>query len=239
MEKLIPPSTFPRLPIRPLHVGIIPDGNRRYSNLHHLDLTEGYLRGIDRLDEILNAINSNDPLLTRIKTLTVYICSTDNVTKRPTEEVNKLIELIRIQIRKYQNRQSLIHKYQIKINIIGNLTYFPLDLQTEALGIQRDTATYSQYILNLAIGYDAKEEIMQAVRSIPDSSIPIFSYLGLQDEIDLVIRTGREKRTSGFFPLMTLYAEYFFLDKFWPEFTVEDLKKVIIEFDQRNRRFGK
>jgi undecaprenyl diphosphate synthase len=227
------------MPNTNLHIGIIPDGNRRFAINHGIDLSEGYLRGIARVDEILHAITNRDPVLSRIKMLTLYICSVDNVTKRSTREIKKLTDLVRSQLERYQEERSLIHQHEVRVTVIGDLSYFPDDLRELAKGIQSTTMSYSQYKINLAIGYNAIQEIQDAVRRMPNPSYPLTSYLSLQREMDLVIRTGAEKRISGFFPLMTLHSELFFLDKMWPEFELDDLRRIIEEFDQRDRRFGR
>ena len=109
------------------------------------------------------------------------------------------------------------------------------------------TKDYNDYIVNFAFGYGGREEILDAMkkaikRGVDPSKLTkeeLTRYLSVSDEFDLVIRTGGDHRSSNFFPWQTTYAEWFFLDKMWPEFEKEDLLKVINQFENRDRRFGK
>lgn len=231
-----------------LHIGIIPDGNRRYAKAKGKDFYSGYLDGIARLDALIETIGNRsntgeDNPLRRIRMLTVFVCSTDNLTKRSSEEIKQLFSLFRLYFEKYNTGESLLHTYRVKVRIVGRLTLFPEDLQATFASIMKSTAEYDNYVLNLACGYDGHTEILDAITRAghgEKSDAPNWfeKYLSVSEPMDLVIRTGKEQRMSGFFPWQTTYAEWFFLEIMWPEFTCTHLQRVLHQFNQRNRRFG-
>ena len=109
---------------------------------------------------------------------------------------------------------------------------------------QEKTKQNKNYIINFAIAYGGRQEIISAVKKLIEEKKEINEKnfqksLWLQDEPDLIIRTGGEKRTSNFLPWQSIYSEWIFIEKFWPEFTKQDLEKAIEEFKNRKRRFGK
>jgi undecaprenyl diphosphate synthase len=224
---------------RGLHLGIIPDGNRRYAKARYLPIVEGYITGIERLYAILFLLGEA-PETFPIKNVTIYICSVDNLTKRSSTEVEQLYTLFRLQFRRHlDNRDSPIHQYQIRIRFIGDLSRFPVELRDLAENLEAQTAHYDTYTVNLAMGYDGRQEIVTAATGCLDQlSVPAVTRQLTVPDFDLIIRTGGEYRTSGFFPWQSVYAEWFFLDKMWPEFTTDDLHRIIGEFNRRNRRFG-
>lgn len=226
-----------------LHVSIVPDGNRRYAKACGKEYYQGYLDGVMRLDELIDAIGSCqvDDLLSRIRMVTVFVCSIDNLKKRPREEIEKLFTLFRVYFGKYNAKDSVLHRCRIQVRIVGRLSLFPEDLQKTFASIVDATAEYDKYVLNLACGYDGRTEIMDAIvkrEQSDDKGESLQPYLYVSDDIDLVVRTGKEKRMSGFFPWITTYSEWYFSDLMWPEFTIDHFRKILADFDTRNRRFG-
>ena len=226
-----------------IHASIVPDGNRRYAKACGKPYYEGYLDGVMVLDNLIDAIGASkvDDLLFRIRMVTVFVCSIDNIKKRPQEEIEKLFSLFRLYFGKYNASNSILHQHRIKVRIVGKLSLFPQDLQETFASIVRSTADYDKYVLNLACAYDGRTEIMDAVSKREQSdnkSESLQPYLYVSDDIDLVVRTGKERRTSGFFPWITTYSEWFFIDLMWPEFTIDKFREILVEFDTRQRRFG-
>lgn len=226
-----------------LHIGIIPDGNRRYSKSRGMKTYEGYYKGLDNINNILENLSNYDQVGDKVKMITMYVASINNLTKRESEETEELYNAMRYYLK--SPKIDIIHKNEINVKFVGHLHLLPQDLQNDITKLQQSTQNYQEYYFNLAIGYDGKQEILDTINKIvrdsktsPVSYTDLSSYLYISDEIDLVIRTGKEKRSSGFFPLQTTYAEWFYFDKMWPEFTFDDFKQCISDFEQRSRRFG-
>ena len=132
---------------------------------------------------------------------------------------------------------------KIKLRFIGKRELFDKEIQIGMYELEEMTKNYNNYIINFALGYGGRQEIVEAVKRLVKSGKEINESnlqenLWLRDDIDLIIRTGAEKRTSNFLPWQSTYAEWIFLDKMWPEFEKQDLTECIEEFKNRKRRFG-
>ena len=135
---------------------------------------------------------------------------------------------------------------KIKIRFIGNLNLLPNDLRVLCENIEKDTKNNNNFIVNFAIAYGGRQEIIEAVKKIIKNKIKpedineqtIEQNLLLKSDPDLIIRTGGEKRSSNFLPWQGAYSEWIFLDKMWPEFDIKDFAECINEFKQRKRNFG-
>jgi len=140
-----------------------------------------------------------------------------------------------------------IEKNKTKIRFIGNLSLLPKDLKEQCEKIQKETEKNNNFIVNFAIAYGGKQEIIELIKKIIKKKISpekidekiIKENLYLEGEPDIIIRTGGEVRTSNFLPWQSAYSEWFFLKKFWPEFEKRDLIECIEEFKRRKRNFGK
>ena len=228
-----------------LHIGIIPDGNRRYAEKKNITIEESYNIAFQTVTQIIEYIcNQCDDLFSfehySISQVTLYVCSYDNLEKRSKEEVNLIYGLIDKFIKYYYKNKD---KNTIRLNISGNIKLLPNKLKNNLLNIVNETSNNS-YTLNLAIGYNGHQDIIKAFKRTLDKKQKydiknIYKNFDVDTDIDLVIRTGNEMRMSGFFPWQTVYAEWFFLDKFWPEFTENDLYNIIEKYGKRNRRYGK
>ncbi len=180
--------------------------------------------------------------------MSLYAFSTEN-WKRPESEVNFLMKLLGVQIRK---KADFMIKENVKFNFIGDITKLPQKQQEVILDVQEKTKNYSSLTINFAINYGSHMEIMQACKNIClDFSLKKLDCSSLEEKIfeqylytknmpsvDLLIRTGGEKRISNFLLWQIAYAEIIFLDKYWPEFNEIDLENCIKEFTERKRRFG-
>lgn len=245
-------NTTTELINRPIkHLGIILDGNRRYAKKLNLSTKSGHEAGLKNLK---NLILEWVPEF-NIKELTLYTFSVQNFN-RSKEEVGYLLELFKTGLTKFlEENIKLIKKEGIRINFVGRLDMFPKNLREMMNKIKEKTKTHTKRIINFAMAYGGREEIIDGIKraakdliknnkknvteAIDNFDQEKFSkYLYLKSEPEIIIRTGGDKRTSNFLIWQSWYSEWFFLDKFWPEFTKQDLVQVINSYQARERRFG-
>lgn len=226
---------------KPKHIAIIMDGNRRWAKKRGLKTMEGHKAGVKALENIAESFQKHG-----IKILTVFAFSTEN-WGRPKSEVNYLMNLLRHAIK---TKVKKFHKQNIKLIVSGRLKDLSKDLQEtihEAVQLTKDN---TDGILNIALNYGGREEIISAVKKIiketkgeiKDITEETFKkYLYTKDlpDPDLMIRTSGEQRISNFLPWQLAYSELYFSDKYWPDFDVAELDKAISEYERRQRRFGK
>jgi undecaprenyl diphosphate synthase len=230
----------------PQHIVLFPDGNRRWAKKRGLPTLKGHWQGYKNLMEFCRWCKDRG-----VKVLTAFGFSTEN-WKRSKKEVNYLMKLfergLKENIKKYQKNK----KYQemgIRIKIIGQKEKLPKSLQKVIEEVENLTKNNKNLILNLAVSYGGKWDILQAVEKIRKHNPPIkkiteetigdyLSTAGLP-EPDLIIRAGGERRLSNFLLWQAAYSELYFSDKLWPDFTEEDLDEAIKEYQRRQRRFGK
>lgn len=220
-----------------MHIGIILDGNRRFARRLMKVPWKGHEYGAEKVEKLLDWGKELD-----IKEFTLYALSLENFN-RPKKEFDYLISLFKREFSKFLD-DSRIDEFKIKIRFIGKKDLFDKDMQSLMNALEKKTKNYSNYVVNFAIGYGGRQEIIEAVNKIVKGRRVVneetFSkFLWLQDEPDLIIRTGGEKRISNFLLWQGAYSEFIFLSKMWPEFTKSDLKKALKEFSNRKRRFGK
>ena len=228
----------------PKHVGIILDGNRRFAKKLMLKPWKGHEFGAEKVKKLLEWAKD-----VGIKELTLYAFSYENFN-RPKKEFDYLMYLFRKEFDNLIDNKD-IYKNKIKISFLGRLYLFPKDIQERMYRIIDKTKNNDKYIVNFAMAYGGRAEIVDAVKrigeKIKEGNLDVKSineklfndnlYMG--DDADLIIRTGGEKRTSGFLPWQGTYAELIFVDKSLPEFEKEDFLQCIKEFQSRKRRFGK
>lgn len=227
----------------PKHLGIIPDGNRRWAKQRLIKPWEGHKKGLGKFREILDWCQELG-----IKMVTLYTFSMENFS-RSKDEVDFLMEIIRGELKKMAKDEK-VHKERVRIKVIGRTELLPKKLQQAIQKVEDATAHYNNYQLNLAIAYGGREEIVDATKKIAqkvkegkigiseidENTISQNIYSPMPD-VDLVIRTA-ENRLSGFLPWQSTYAELIFLPKFFPDLTKEDFFKAIEEYSCRERRFG-
>lgn len=228
----------------PKHIGIIMDGNRRFSKQLMLKPWKGHEWGAKKVEDLLNWTKELG-----IHELTLYTFSVNNFN-RPKEEFDYLMGIFKKEFARLKDDKR-IHENKIKINVIGRTYLFPKDVQEEISEIMEATKDYEDYIINFAMGYGGRTEVLDAAvkiaeqvkagkLDIADINEETFSKnLYMNDEPDLIIRTGGDHRTSDFLIWQSNYSEWFFLEKLWPEFSKEDLMEVMADFGNRERRFGK
>ena len=235
----------------PRHIGLILDGNRRFARqLGLADIIQGHERGAAKLEEALEWFEDLG-----IPMVTIWILSTENLM-RPPEELEGLLSLIERKMRETAVDPK-IHRRQVRIRAIGQLDLLPPSLQDAIRAAEEATADYENFVLNVAVGYGGRQEVVNAVRSllrdwggrgmslgeIADrlTSDAIGEYLYTYDlpDPDLIIRTSGEVRLSGFLLWQSAYSEYYFCDAYWPAFRRIDLLRAIRNYQQRRRRFGR
>lgn len=223
----------------PFHVAITMDGNGRWAQKRNLPRTAGHNEGLTAAKNIVKAASDIG-----IKHLTLYVFSTEN-WKRTQEEVGFLMNLIHIYI---NNELEFYKKNQIRIKHIGDIQKLPEGIQKDIKKAIAQTDSYTGMTLHLAINYGGRDEIIRGIKKIIDDGIPsdkidekVFSdYLDMPEspDVDLLIRTGGEKRLSNYLLWHIPYAEQIYIDTLWPDYTKDEFYNNIEEYQKRNRRFG-
>lgn len=226
------------------HLAIIMDGNRRWAKEKSMMTTMGHKRGADVLVDIAKYCNEIG-----LKYLTVYAFSTEN-WKRTEEEVGYLMGLLGVYLDKFLNELDMKN---IKISFIGNIDVIDSSLSNRIRNLEAKTSNNTGLNLIIAFNYGGRDEIVRACRNIAeevkdgklnleDIDENVFSnhlYTNGKKDPDLVVRTSGEMRTSNFLPWQITYSEFLPLDKYWPDFTRDDVDFCIEEFSKRKIRKGK
>ncbi|WP_445714847.1 isoprenyl transferase [Flavobacterium sp.] len=228
----------------PSHLAIIMDGNGRWAKQKGMLRAFGHENGTKSVRKTVESCAKLG-----IKNLTLYAFSTEN-WNRPKIEVDTLMKLLVSSLKK---EIKTLQTNNIKLNAIGNLTNLPDSVQKELQEVIEKTSENTRMTLTLALSYGAREEIIQAVKkitnkvknniiseeSIDESIINQHLYTHNLPDVDLVIRTSGEHRISNFLLWQIAYAEFYFTEVLWPDFTEKDLYEAIISYQKRERRFGK
>lgn len=227
----------------PQHIAIIMDGNRRWAKEKGKETSEGHRTGADNLEKI--AKNCNE---LGVKILTVYAFSTEN-WKRSKDEVSALMILLKNYLKKFSKNAN---KENIKIRVIGDIEILEDGLKKSIKEAIERTEDNTGLTLNIAFNYGGRAEITNAMKKIAkqilnneitvedinENLIQQNLYTENQPDPDLLIRPGGELRISNFLPWQLVYSEFYFTDKYWPDFSKEDLIDAIQVFNKRNRKFG-
>ena len=223
----------------PRHLGIIPDGNRRWAKLAGKPSLEGHRQGMNIAKKI--AIAAFDE---GIEYFTMFAFSKEN-WKRTTEEVGYLMDLF-FNLVVYEFGE--LEDRGVRFQLLGSRAELPKRVLKAMEDAETRTKDNPNGTLCLALNYGGELEIVDAVKSIiatglaPDKVTPALIEAHLYGKnippVDMVIRTSSEHRTSGFMLWRSAYAEYFFVNKLWPDYTAEDLHHALVEYGRRNRRFG-
>jgi undecaprenyl diphosphate synthase len=221
----------------PNHIGIILDGNRRWAKEKGLPFFEGHKNGLETAKKIINRCQERG-----IKTLTLFVFSTEN-WKRSQEEVNFLMNLLQ---RAFVNDFKEYIDKGIRIRVIGQKERLSPEIQKKITEIEELSKNNNKMVLNLALSYGGRAEIIEAVKNIIRKKInpeeineEIIKENLWTSDVDLVIRTGKEQRISNFLIWQTAYSELYFCPKYWPDFTEQDLDEALMDYSNRQRRFGK
>ena len=230
----------------PKHVAIIMDGNRRYSKLQgNIDVVKGHEIGVDTLEKVLDW-----SIELGIEIITVYAFSTENFN-RPEHEVEGLMNLFVTNFKRLVDHEK-IHRNEVKVKVVGRTDLIPESVREAIKEAEDATAHYKKRLLNIAIGYDGRLEIIDSIKKIIEQvqsgeitvddvdedlvSKNLYTE-GLADP-NLIIRTSGEERLSGFLLWQSSYSELYFCETLWPELRKVDFIRAIRSYQERERRFG-
>jgi len=217
------------------HIAIIMDGNGRWAELQGKKRVKGHEAGAKVVKEI-TTFCSNNP---EIERLTLYAFSTEN-WKRPRLEVEFLMKLLDNYLKK---ELTTYLKNNVRFEPIGDIRAFSKSLQKTIKMVEEKTAHCDGLVQSLALNYGAQDEIVRAVNVLKNSDSDITQQmlsnaLDCKHSVDMLIRTGGDNRLSNFLLWQAAYAELFFIDTLWPDFTIKELEKIIKKFKKTERRFG-
>lgn len=224
----------------PKHVAVIMDGNGRWAKARGLMRSAGHRAGVNALRDIIRF--SSD---TGIDALTVYAFSTEN-KKRPAEEIGVLCSLL---IEYFKSEIDELDANHVRIKSIGDLSWFPVSVQEAVKRAEDRTANNDGLKLNIALNYGSQSEIVHAMQAASDKAMQEgraptkedfenFLYTSGLPPVDLLIRTSGEMRISNFLLYQIAYAELYFTDTYWPDFSRNDYIEALKEYARRSRRFG-
>jgi tritrans,polycis-undecaprenyl-diphosphate synthase [geranylgeranyl-diphosphate specific] len=233
--------------IRPEHIAIILDGNRRWASEQTFNPWFGHEMGAEKVENLLDWC-----LKVNVKSITLYAFSTENF-RRSMPEIGEIMRIFEAEFRKILTDER-IHKNKVRVKVIGRVNLLPESLQQLITDVEKATQNYDGHLLNIALAYGGRAEIVDAARKIaekvqtgklsPESvdeqtfeQYLYTSHMSKQDP-DLIIRTSGEERLSGFLLWQSAYSELCFLDVYWPDFRLIDLLRAVRTFQKRKRRFG-
>jgi undecaprenyl diphosphate synthase len=215
------------------HVAFIMDGNGRWGKKKNRGRNYGHLNGVETVKKIVKS-----SIKLKIPIITFYVFSSEN-WKRPKKEISFLFKLIK---RYFSQEVNSIMEQGIKINILGEINKLSKDIKSILKKTSTLTRTNKKILVNLAINYGSKSEILQAFKKAKkNTSIKNFEknlYTKNMPNPDILIRTGGHQRLSNFMLWQLAYTELFFLNKLWPDFNSNDLRKIIKKYKKSKRNFG-
>lgn len=223
------------------HLGVILDGNRRWARAKGLSPWQGHRAGADKGEEFLDWC-----LKLRIPEVSIYTLSSENLEKRSKRELQEIFKLLLEKTRKLMDDKK-IRKYKIKIRFCGNFYKLSRSLVEAFQRLMMKTRKHQRMALNILVNYSSQWEIRKAIarmvkvakeKKIQITPKFIQKNLMVGRPLDLVIRTGGERRLSNFLLWQAAYAEICFTDTLWPDFSKEEFLKIINWFNHRQRRFG-
>ncbi len=222
----------------PIHVAFIMDGNGRWAKKRFLPRTMGHKAGTENLRSIITYAKN-----VGIKHVTFYAFSTEN-WKRSKDEIQALMNLLLAYLRK---ETKTFLKEGVKLNIIGDMSSFPEELQKEVANSVEATKGNDKIYVNIALNYSGRSEIVRGineillddnVKCVTEDSFNNYLYTKDIPDPDFLIRTSGELRLSNFLLWQLAYTELYFTDVFWPDFNEAEFKKALVEYTNRDRRYG-
>lgn len=226
----------------PQHIAFIMDGNGRWAKKRGMPRTFGHTEGARNFRRIMRYCKDIG-----VKCISFYAFSTEN-WKRPENEVNALMNIFRTYLDDVRN----YIKEEVKMVFLGDKSKLPQDIQQKMYALEEDSKHFDKMTVLLAINYGGRDEITHATRliaekvrngelnpeEITEDTVSSNLYTAGYPDVDLLIRPSGEMRISNFLIWQSAYAEFYFADILWPDFSTKELDKAIIEFAHRNRRFG-
>lgn len=231
----------------PRHVGIILDGNRRYARRHGLEVPWfGHQKGAAKVMEVLRILWEAG-----VKVCTLYAFSIENF-QRNQDEVTEIMALAKDKFSEVVGNPD-VHKHRVQIRAIGRVDLLPEEVQSAIRVAEEETQEYQEHVLNVAIGYSGRAELVDAVRaigekidsgelepeSIDEEMIETHLYTNGIPDPDLIIRTSGEERLSGFLLWQSAYSELYFAQVYWPAVRRIDIWRALRSYETRSRRYGK
>ena len=232
---------------RPEHIAIILDGNRRWASNKALIPWIGHKHGANKVEELMDWCIELD-----VKFITLYAFSTENF-RRPPKEIEEIMKLIEEKLRSILENEK-IHENKIKVKVIGRVDLLPKSIQQVIMCVEETTKTYPDRLLNVALAYGGRAEIVDATKKIAKKAVKgeldpdkineklfekyLYTAHMPKQDADLIIRTSGEERLSGFLSWQSAYSELCFIDVNWPEFRLIDLLRAVRTYQKRKRRFG-
>lgn len=221
----------------PSHVGIIMDGNGRWASRRHLPRLAGHRAGVDAIKRTIEYAEELG-----IQTLTFFAFSTEN-WKRDKEEVDGIFDIVREYV---GTELEQLHKHNIKITTMGDISKIPNDLYEKLLEVKEMTKNNTGLVLNLAINYGARSELVMCFNKLIEQGKTIISEEDIANNLyskelsdpDLIIRTSGEQRLSNFMLYQASYSELYFTKTYWPSFKKRHFMKALKTYSKRERRFG-
>ena len=222
----------------PEHVAIIMDGNRRWAAERKLDPTEGHQAGVEALEKVVKAAARMG-----IQYLTVYALSTENLKERSKFEITILFSLIKQGLKE---KLPALAENGVHIRFLGAINRLPTDVRRTLGEFEEALSKNKKLYLNVALNYGGRDEIVQAVRKVDKPAREVEAddieqnlYTTDLPDPELIIRTGGQQRLSNFLLWQSSYAELVFTDIYWPDFNEGHLQKILEEYSERKRNFGK
>ncbi len=219
------------------HVAFIMDGNGRWGKKKGRSRNYGHLKGVETVEKIVES-----SIKLKIPIITFYVFSTEN-WKRPKSEINFLFKLIN---KFFQDKINNVIKNGIKIKIMGEKKKLPISIRNNLDLVEKKTISNKKLVVNLALNYGSKNEIVEAVKKIKKKGQAVNEkviaknlFNNGQYDPEILIRTGGKRRLSNFMLWQLAYSEIYFLEKLWPDFNEKDLKKILNHFKNIKRNFGK
>ncbi|WP_319561517.1 polyprenyl diphosphate synthase [Marispirochaeta sp.] len=221
----------------PKHIGIIMDGNGRWARMRNLQRTAGHKEGLKSAKAVIGRAAELG-----IQYVTLFTFSTEN-WRRSQDEVKFLFNLINVYLRK---EMDFYRKHKIRVIHTGNTENLPEQVRKELMSVRDDTADFPGLTVNIAINYGSRDQILRAISRLFENGQKMVDEKTLRScfdnpevpDADLVIRTAGEKRLSNFLLWESAYAELYFSEKLWPDWTGDDLDTAIIDYQGRTRRYG-
>ena len=221
----------------PAHIGIIMDGNGRWAKKRGQNRTQGHKEGLESAKAVVKKAADLG-----IQYITLFTFSTEN-WKRTSEEVGFLMTLIKVHLRA---ELAFYAENKIRVQYMGDLAGLPPDIADEITWIIKETAKFTNTTVVLAINYGGQDEILRAIRKLTPDTIQNLTQAQFEMNLDLpelppmdlLIRTGGEKRISNFLLWQSAYAELYFSDLLWPDWNGDILLEALLDYQTRNRRFG-
>ena len=222
----------------PLHVGIIMDGNGRWAKKRIMPRSLGHKAGMDRMISLAEYAQK-----VGIKYLTVYALSTENLSRRPKEEIDGLFGLFR---KYFTTNVKKLYNSNARVKVIGDISALPEDVEELLRDGEKNSPENAEFTLVFAINYGGRAEIINAVnraveqgKKLDEEGFSSLLYTENIPEPDLIIRTGGELRLSNFLTYQSAYSELYFTDVLFPDFSEEEFDKALKDYAARERRFGK